>query len=112
MIFGKNINKYYIKYGYILLFGLFALVAVDYAQLAIPELYKYVINGMAEGFNVINGVRVPFDMNFVLDKICLPLIVVILVLVTGRFLWRICFFGAAAEIERQLDRKSTRSRRI
>ncbi len=105
MIFGKNINKYYIKYGYILLFGLFALVAVDYAQLAIPELYKYVINGMAEGFNVINGVRVPFDMNFVLDKICLPLIVVILVLVTGRFLWRICFFGAAAKVEEDLRSK-------
>lgn len=105
MIFGKNINKYYIKYGYILLFGLFALVAVDYAQLAIPELYKYVINGMAEGFNVINGVRVPFDMNFVLDKICLPLIVVILVLVTGRFLWRICFFGAAAKVEENLRSK-------
>lgn len=105
MIFGKNINRYYIKYGYILLFGLFALVAVDYAQLAIPELYKYVINGMAEGFNVINGVRVPFDMNFVLDKICLPLIVVILVLVTGRFLWRICFFGAAAKVEENLRSK-------
>ena len=30
MIFGKHINKYYIKYGLWLLLGVVALVAVDY----------------------------------------------------------------------------------
>ena len=49
MIFGKYINKYYIKYGLILLLGLLSLVAVDYVQLKIPELYKYIINGIANG---------------------------------------------------------------
>lgn len=102
MIFGKYINKYYIRFGLILLFGLFALVAVDYVQLKIPELYKYVINGIANGFNVINGEEVVFDLDFVLDKICLPMIIIILILVTGRFLWRICFFGAAAKVEQDL----------
>lgn len=102
MIFGKYINKYYIKYLYILLLGLLALAAVDYAQLLIPELYKYIINGIGNGFNTINGVDVPFNFDFVLDKICLPMIIVILVIVTGRFLWRICFFGAGAKVEEDL----------
>ena len=102
MIFGKYINKYYFKYLYILLLGLLSLAAVDYAQLLIPELYKYIINGIGNGFNTINGVDVPFNFDFVLDKICLPLIIVILVIVTGRFLWRICFFGAGAKVEEDL----------
>ncbi len=102
MIFGKYINKYYIKYLYILLLGLLVLAAVDYAQLLIPELYKYIINGIGNGFNTINGVDVPFNFDFVMDKICLPMIIVILVIVTGRFLWRICFFGAGAKVEEDL----------
>lgn len=102
MIFGKYINKYYIKYLYILLLGLLSLAAVDYAQLLIPELYKYIINGIGNGFNTINGVDVPFDFDFVLDKICLPMIIVILVIVAGRFLWRICFFGTSAKVEEDL----------
>lgn len=102
MIFGKYINKYYLKYLYILLLGLLSLAAVDYAQLLIPELYKYIINGIGNGFNTINGVDVPFNFDFVLDKICLPMIIVILVIVTGRFLWRICFFGAGAKVEEDL----------
>ena len=102
MIFGKYINKYYYKYLYILLLVLLSLAAVDYAQLLIPELYKYIINGIGNGFNTINGVDVPFNFDFVLDKICLPMIIVILVIVTGRFLWRICFFGAGAKVEEDL----------
>lgn len=102
MIFGKYINKYYIKYGLILLLGLLSLVAVDYVQLKIPELYKYIINGIANGGNVINGETVVFDMDFVLDKICFPIIIIILIMVVGRFLWRICFFGAGVKVEQDL----------
>ena len=47
MIFGKHINRYYLKYAYLLLIGLAALVMVDYMQLEIPELYRMVINGTA-----------------------------------------------------------------
>ena len=36
MIFGKHINRYYLKYAHFLLLGLVALVAVDYLQLEIP----------------------------------------------------------------------------
>ena len=43
MIFGKHINRYYIKYAGILLIGLIALVAVDYLQLVVPNLYQMLI---------------------------------------------------------------------
>ena len=46
MIFGKYINKYYLKNAPILILGLAALILVDYFQLFIPELYRMVINGM------------------------------------------------------------------
>ena len=41
MIFGKYINKYYLKNAPILILGLAALILVDYFQLFIPELYAW-----------------------------------------------------------------------
>ena len=67
MIFGKHINRYYWKYLYLLLLGLAALIAVDYLQLEIPELYQLLINGMNRGYVVYEGVETAFDMNFLLD---------------------------------------------
>ena len=49
MIFGKHINRYYLRYAPMLLLGLVTLVAVDYLQLIIPELYQLVIDGMHAG---------------------------------------------------------------
>ena len=43
-----------------------------------------------------------FDMNFVLQKICNPMLIIILVMVVGRFAWRICFFGAGIRVETDL----------
>ena len=99
MIFGKYINRYYIKYGWVLLLGLAALILVDYFQLEVPELYRMVVNGVNTGFVETEAGLVPFDLNFLLDEICLPLIVIILVLVVGRFAWRICFFGTGIRVE-------------
>ncbi len=102
MIFGKHINRYYVRYGLWLLFGLASLVMVDALQLEIPKLYGMLINGMSEGFVVMDGVEVPFDMNFLLDVICTPMLKVVLAIVVGRFLWRICFFGTAVRVEADL----------
>ena len=68
MLFGKFINRYYLKYLHLFLFGLVALIAVDYAQLEIPKLYKYLINGINEGVVEINGQMLPFNFDFVLDS--------------------------------------------
>ena len=111
MIFGRHINKYYLKYAWILLIGIAALVFVDYFQLKVPELYRMVINGMNTGFVETDGGLVPFDTDFLLDKICLPLIIIILVMVFGRFLWRICFFGSGIKVETDIrNRMFDRSR--
>ena len=99
MIFGKYINKYYLKYAWILLVGLVALVLVDYFQLEVPELYRMVVNGINTGVVETAEGTVPFDLNFLLDEICLPLIIIILVMVVGRFTWRICFFGTGIRVE-------------
>ena len=102
MIFGKHINRYYLKYAPMLLFGLVSLVMVDYLQLEIPKLYRMVINGMNGGYVLLDGVQMVFDLDFLLDHICLPMVKVILAMVFGRFLWRICFFGSAVKLEEDL----------
>ena len=102
MLFGKHINRYYLKYLPMLLLGVAALTLVDYMQLLVPELYKMVINGINEGAVEIDGVLHAFDMDFLLDRICLPMIFIILSMVLGRFLWRICFFGSGIRMETDL----------
>ena len=102
MLFGKFLNKYYLRYLHFFLLGLIALVAVDYAQLEIPHLYNYLINGINTGFVEIDGQAVAFDFSFVLDKICEPMMWIIAVMIIGRFSWRICFFGAGIRVETDL----------
>ena len=102
MIFGKHINRYYLKYAGWLILGLMSLAMVDYLQLEIPKLYRMLINGMNDGLVDLNGVMTPFDMNFVLDHICMPMVKVILAIIFGRFMWRICFFGSAMRLEEDL----------
>ena len=100
MIFGKHINRYYIKYGPMLLLGILSLVMVDWLQLKVPELYRLTVNGVNTGLGTLpDGTQVPFDMDFLLQNICAPLLGVIFSLVVGRFLWRICFFGSAIRAE-------------
>ena len=102
MIFGRHINRYYLRYAHWLLLGLASLIAVDYLQLIIPNLYQMVINGVNDGFVVQNGVQAPFDMSFLLHSILMPMIWIILAMVVGRFLWRIMFFGTAIKVEERL----------
>ena len=102
MIFGKHINRYYLKYGPILLLGIFALLVVDFFQLKIPELYEMVIAGAGSGKVLVDGVEYDFTVEFVLEEICAPMIIIILFMVVGRFLWRICFFGSGIKVETDL----------
>ena len=105
MIFGKHINRYYLRYAPMLLLGLLTLVAVDYLQLIIPELYKMVVDGMFAGSVTLDGVTHAFDMEFLLDRVCMPMVAVILCVCLGRFLWRVCFFGSAVRLEEDLRNK-------
>ncbi len=98
MIFGKHINRYYLRFAPLIGLGLVALIVVDYLQLVIPNLYQMVINGINTGF--VDGVA--FDVDFLVDKICMPMVGIILLIVLGRFLWRVCFFSAGIKAESDL----------
>ena len=102
MIFGKHINRYYLKYLHLILGGVIALVLVDFFQLEIPKLYQRVIDGISYGAVEIDGVSHAFDMQFLLEQICRPLLLIMLVMIIGRFLWRVCFFGSAIRVETDL----------
>ena len=113
MLFGKHINRYYLRHLPRLLLGIVALVAVDIMQLKIPELYAMVINGMDQGTVTFGGATVPFDLTFLLDHICMDMVWIILAMVSGRFLWRICFIGTAIRTETDLrERMFDRCRRL
>ena len=102
MIFGKHINKYYLKYLWMLLIGLVALVAVDYFQLLIPEYLRTVLNGINTGEVIIDGQTTPFTMETLLTHVCFPLLIVVAVIVIGRFAWRMCFLGSAVKVESEM----------
>ena len=113
MIFGKYINRYYLKNAPVLLLGLASLLMVDYIQLLVPSLYRLVINGVNLGQVVVNGQTLPFDKTVLMQQICLPMIWIVLLMVVGRFLWRICFFGSAVTVTADLrERMFDHSRRL
>ena len=98
MIFGKHINRYYLRFLPLIVLGLAALILVDYLQLLIPNLYQMVINGINTGY--VDGIA--FDVTFLVEHICMPMVGIILLIVLGRFLWRVCFFSAGIKAETDL----------
>jgi ATP-binding cassette subfamily B multidrug efflux pump len=113
VIFGKYINRYYLKNAPVLLLGLLALLTVDYIQLLIPQFYRLVINGVNLGQVVVNGQTLPFTKEVLLQHICLPMIWIVVLMVIGRFLWRICFFGSAVRVAANLrERMFDHSRQL
>lgn len=94
MLFGKNINKYYIKYGIFFLIGIIALIFVDYFQLEIPKICRELLDGLKDESLFDNSKRV-LDMMVYLG-------IIALIMFIGRFLWRYCFFGISEKIEADL----------
>ena len=113
MIFGKHINRYYLRYAPALLAGILILILEDFMMLEIPRLYQMVVNGINDGVVTIDGTVVAFTMEFLLDTVCMPLVWLILGIALSRFLWRMCFFGSAVRLEKQLrDRMFDRARQL
>lgn len=102
MIFGKYINRYYLKHAPVLLLGILSLLTVDYIQLLIPDLYRLVINGVNLGQVVVDGQTMAFTKEVLFQHICLPMIYIVVLMVIGRFLWRVCFFGSAVRVAADL----------
>ena len=79
MLFGKYVNKYYLKYSLVIFIGIVALIAVDLAQLKIPEIYSYIIDGLNQ--EVITLTKTT------LLSLCYEIFIIALVMVVGRMLW-------------------------
>ena len=93
MIFGKNINRYYLKYWYCYLLGIAALVVVDYADsLLPPRIIGEIINALDTG---------TMTHEFLLNRCGLILLLVVISFV-GRFLWRIGFFTVGHRVAEDL----------
>ena len=93
MLFGKHVNRYYLKYGWMLLIGILALIAVDYIQLFIPEY-------LGEVVGILSNEVPPTDSE--INRIFTLGIYVLIVsagMFVGRFIWRITLFNAAFRIE-------------
>ena len=91
MLFGKYINRYYLKYAPLFIIGILALLAVDWIQLYIPEYLGEVVKILNTGGDK--------------ERIITLGIYVIIVaagMFLGRFLWRITLFNAAFRIEAEM----------
>lgn len=97
MLLGKYINKYYLIFSWALLLGIIALIFVDLAQLKIPEIYSAIIDGL-------NGEGTPLTKESLLNY-CMTLFIVIAIMVVGRVLWRVCFYGSAIQTSKLIRQK-------
>ena len=91
MLFGKYINRYYLKYAPLFIIGILALIGVDWIQLYIPEYLGEVVKILNTGGDT--------------ERIITLGIYVIIVaggMFLGRFLWRVTLFNAAFRIEAEM----------
>lgn len=95
MLFSKYLNKYYARYWYFFLVGIFALVAVDYVQLYQPEFLGELVDSLKDGTATLSSVT----------KIATGLLIVAGVMFAGRMLWRYTLFNASLRIQAGLRRE-------
>ncbi len=98
MIFGKHVNNFYLKYGFFFMLGIIALFVVDYAQLEIPNIMGFIIEKLEN-----STLTQPELKLYITDLIKIALIIVL-----GRFLWRIFIFGTSRRIDFELRNKMFR----
>ena len=94
MLFGKHINRYYLKYAPLFILGILALVAVDIIQLFIPEYLGEVVKILQN-----DG-----DKQRIIT-LGIYVLIVAAGMFLGRFLWRITLFNAAFRIEADMRHK-------
>jgi ATP-binding cassette, subfamily B, multidrug efflux pump len=92
MIFGRHINRFYLKYGIFFFFGVIALVVVDWYQLLIPDITGTIIEGVQFGTLTAEALK----------TLMLELVGIAIVMVVGRFLWRIFIMGTSRRIDYEL----------
>lgn len=92
MIFGKHINRFYTKYGVMLLLGVFTLLAVDYLQLIIPDIIGYIVDGL----------KAQTITEELLTEYVKQIALLTFLIVMCRIGWRLTIFGTSRKIDRDL----------
>ena len=115
MLFGKYLNKYYLRYALLFIIAIVTLVAVDYIQLFIPQLLGEVVTILRSsdisGYDTpkwLESIATSLANSGVSDKEIAIIIRGLLVLLVsagmflGRFIWRITLFSASFKIESKI----------
>lgn len=89
MLFGKHVNKYYLKYALFYIIGIAALIFVDVFQLEIPDIIGNIIDELH--YKTLTGVE--------LGEYIKRLMMIAAIMFAGRFLWRVCISGNGIRIE-------------
>lgn len=89
MLFGKHVNKYYKKYGLLLLIGVTTLLLVDIVSVYIPRLFGEMVDDFSFGLMSRDGLK-EFIITFLL---------MVGVMVAGRVCWRIFLLGSSRAIQ-------------
>ena len=97
MLFGKNINKYYLKYFLFFLFGLVALIIINWYQLKIPKICGVILDGIGDAAK--DDPNSLFNNPEQIKQLMIQLACIAAIMFIGRFSWRYCIFGVAARIE-------------
>ncbi|GMO42757.1 MAG: ABC transporter ATP-binding protein [Termitinemataceae bacterium] len=91
----KTLFPYFSKYKSKYIAGFICLFAVDAAQLIIPQFTKTAINLISAGDFLFTDVL----------KLCLLMVGAMLIISSGRFLWRLFIHGSSRRIESELRQK-------
>ena len=100
MIFGKHINKFYLKYWYLIVIGIAMLILVDVVQLEIPNIVGNIVRGLNRYTN--DKVQADYLTIEVLKDLVLRLPIIAGIMFCGRFLWRITIFNLGVKVESDL----------
>jgi len=95
MIFGKAINKYYLRNAHWFIVGIIALIVIDYVQLEIPRVISEIVGGLTPA----EGTGTLLLTHSGLIDFLLEILVFVGIMVVGRFVWRICIFGASRRFD-------------
>lgn len=93
MLTGRHVNKYYLKYWYLFLIGIIALVAVDYFQLEIPKFLGNIVDSLYKG-EKLNIVKLFWELALIGVIMCV-----------GRITWRLTLITTSKKIEANIRRE-------
>lgn len=87
-----RLTKYFNKYRYRIIIGIFALIVIDLLQLLVPRILKWAIDALSLGQATMNQLGFYF----------LLIMLIALGIAVGRFFWRYLLIGSSRRIEREL----------